>query len=62
VALQGEIAGALYTEKFFLKTASSYYENHLFNVEINAFKRSPYLSTALLDKSRSLKIIKYLEP
>jgi hypothetical protein len=62
ISLQGDVAGSLYAEKFFLKTVSSYYENHIFNVEINAYNRSPFLATAILDKQRALKLIKILEP
>ncbi len=34
VQLKGEVNGSLATKKFFLKTASSVYENHLFNASI----------------------------
>ena len=62
ISLQGNIDGALYAEKFFLKTVASYYENYIFNVEINAQKRLPYYSSAALDNKRGFKLIKILEP
>jgi hypothetical protein len=62
ISLQGNIDGALYAEKFFLKTVASYYENYIFNVKINAYNRLPYYSSATLDNKRGFRTIKTLEP
>lgn len=62
LAMQGDIYGSLYTEKFFLKTVSSYYENHIYNTELNAYARLPFYASATLNKKRSSRVIKTLGP
>ncbi len=62
VSMQGDVYGSLYAEKFFLKTVSSYYENYLYNVEINAYALVPYYASAALNNKRGCKVIKVLEP
>jgi hypothetical protein len=61
-SLRGKINGSLYVEKFLYKTPSSYYENHLYNVEINIHNLLPYFSSAVLNPRRGCRAIKVLEP
>ena len=62
VDVKGKVQGNITCTGFFLKTAASIYENHLFNTEINATKLNPYfLNHSIFDKAKSNKIIKWLE-
>lgn len=62
VDTKGKVYGNITCTGFFLKTAASIYENHLFNTEINATKLNPYfLNHRIFDKTKSNKIIKWLE-
>ncbi len=61
--LHGKIFGSLYTNKFYLKTPSSIYENHLLNGEINIDRRSRYyIGTDLVmgGLKAKYKVIKWL--
>lgn len=62
LSVEGKIYGSVYVEKFIFRTVSSYYENHLYNVEINAKTLSPFYASAALNKNRGCKMIKMLEP
>ena len=59
--LHGRIYGNIYADKFYLKTPSSIYENHLLNVEIDFFKRNKaYVGSNILTKNTSRKVMQWL--
>jgi hypothetical protein len=59
---KGNIAGSLMCRRFYLTTPTTYYENYLFNADINILKRSPYfLSSALVSSSLSKSIVEWKE-
>lgn len=55
--LKGDVYGQVLTHELTLKTSTSYYESHLFDVEINPKKLSPYLFNSLLFKQYPLNSI-----
>lgn|GEM_PF-975138 len=62
VDVKGAIYGNVSCTGFFLKTAASVYENHLFNTVIDATKLNPYfVNHIIFDKTSSNQIIKWLE-
>lgn len=61
VQLQGIICGSLYCKTFILSTASSVYENHLLNAEIDFSKLDKsFAGINLLNDSKKKEIIKWL--
>lgn len=59
--IHGAIHGSIYTEKFYLKTPSSIYENHLLNAEIDYYKRNKiFVGSNILEKSSSRKVMQWL--
>lgn len=62
VDLKGSVYGNISCTGFFLKTAASVYENHLFNATIDANQLNPYfISHVIFEDSKSNKIIKWLK-
>ena len=62
VQLKGKVYGTLVCEKFNLKTPSTYYENHLHEVEISRKALSNYyVSTPLFQSEIPEKIIQWLD-
>lgn len=62
VDVKGKVHGNIACTGFFLKTAASIYENHLFNTEIDATKLNPYfINHSIFKNTSSNKIIKWLE-
>lgn len=59
--LQGEVNGQIYTNKFYLKTASSAYENHLLGAKIINKLPKEFSVIPLLEKNKYLKTIKWLK-
>lgn len=58
---EGTIYGTLYADKFFLKTPSSIYEDHLLDATIDVSKLSKYFVGAnLLEKNEQKEVIKWL--
>lgn len=58
--IHGAIHGNIYTEKFYLKTPSSIYENHLLNAEIDYYKRdNVFVGSDILEKSSSRKVMQW---
>lgn len=58
---QGKIYGSLYCNNFYLRTASSVYENHLLNAEIDFTKLSEYfVGINLLNNTENKEIIRWL--
>jgi len=58
--LKGTINGSLYTKSFYLKTASSAYQNHLLNAKISDNLPDEFISIPLLEQSNRIKTIKWL--
>lgn len=58
--LKGEIKGSLYTKSFYLKTASSAYQNHLLNATISNNLPVDFIPIPLLNESDNIKTIKWL--
>jgi len=59
--LKGKVNGTLYTQSFYLKTASSAYQNHLLNAEITNELPISFIPIPLLEESNQIKIIKWLK-
>jgi cytoskeletal protein CcmA (bactofilin family) len=59
--LRGTINGSLYTNKLFLKTASSAYENHLLDGQLLNQLPDSFVSANLLSENSQLKKIAWLE-
>ena len=55
--LKGTINGAIYTQSFYLKTASSAYQNHLLNAEILNQLPEEFIPIPLLEVSNQIKIV-----
>ncbi len=61
VQSKGKITGSLCAEKFFLKTASSIYENHLLNSTINRVTlNKEFAGPIIIDDMVNQKIIKWI--
>jgi len=58
--LKGEVNGSLYTKSFYLKTASSAYQNHLLNAKISNNLPDEFISIPLLEETNIIKTIKWL--
>jgi len=58
--LKGEVNGSLYTKSFYLKTASSAYQNHLLNAKVSNNLPEEFVSIPLLEQSNRIKTIKWL--
>lgn len=58
--LKGEINGSLYTQSFYLKTASSGYQNHLLDAKITNNLPKEFIPISLLEESNKVKIIQWL--
>lgn len=60
-SLKGKINGHLYTEKFYLKTAASAYENHLLNARIENRLPEGFALINPFEQPKRLKIMKWLQ-
>lgn len=58
--LNGTINGSIYTQSFYLKTASSAYQNHLLNAQILNQLPEEFIPIPLLEESNQIKIIQWL--
>ena len=59
--LKGKINGSIYTQSFYLKTASSAYQNHLLNAEILNQLPEEFIPIPLLEVSNQIKIVQWLK-
>ena len=58
--LKGTVNGNLYTQKFYLETPSSKYENHLLDAKILNSLPSDFVSVSLFENSNTLTQITWL--
>ena len=58
--LKGRVNGSIFTQSFYLKTASSVYQNHLLNAEITNQLPKEFIPIPLLESSNKIKIIQWL--
>jgi len=58
--LKGTVNGSIYTQSFYLKTASSAYQNHLLNAQILNNLPKEFIPIPLLEMSDQIKIVQWL--
>ncbi len=58
--LKGTVNGSLYTNKFYLKTSSSAYQNYLLDATIKNDLPNSFIPIPLIESSNKIKVIKWL--